>query len=117
MATTSSDNQEFIAKNFVYTNNSATIVLTTAELVRVYTQGNVDSSTYTATLTMSATALDSNGTTVTQTAFTGLATANTLTYQAVPTAPAVTTLSAQDGYRSAWHRRKVNRQAVILTLE
>lgn len=98
LATTSSDNQEFIAKNFVYTNNSATIVLTTAELVRVYTQGNVDSSTYTATLTMSATALDSNGTTVTQTAFTGLATANTLTYQAVPTAPAVTTLSAQDGY-------------------
>tara|TARA_B110000967_G_scaffold177552_1_gene191737 strand:+ start:292 stop:2373 length:2082 start_codon:yes stop_codon:yes gene_type:complete len=98
LATTSIDNQEFIAKNFVYTANSATVVLTSAELVRVYTQAKVDSGIYTAALTMSATALDSNGQTVTTTAFTGLATSNTLVYQAVPTTPNVLSLSAQDGY-------------------
>ena len=98
LATTSIDNQEFISKDFVYTGNQATVILTTAELVRVYTQGNVNSGTYTATVTMSATALNSLGATVTQTTITGLATAATLTYQAVPTTPTVTTISAQDGY-------------------
>ena len=100
MASTAIDNQEFIAKNFVYTGNEATVVLTTAELVRVYTQANVNSGTYTGTVTMSATAIAANGTTVlaTQTTISGLATAQTLTYQAVPTTPNVTTLSAQDGY-------------------
>ena len=99
LATTAIDDNEFIYKDFVYTSNEATVVLTTAELVRVYTQAKVDSGTYTAPITMSATAVKADGTVLaTQTAITGLATASVLTYQAVPTAPAVTSLSAQDGY-------------------
>jgi hypothetical protein len=60
LATTAIDNQEFIYKDFVYTNNEATVVLSAAELVRVYTQANVDAGIYTAPVTMSATAVDAN---------------------------------------------------------
>ena len=101
LATTAIDDNEFIYKDFVYTSNEATVVLTTAELVRVYTQAKVDSGTYTATVTMSATAVAADGSTVLATSTTiggAAAGAAVLTYQAVPTAPAVTSLSAQDGY-------------------
>lgn len=100
LATTAIDDNEFIYKDFVYTNNEATVVLTTAELVRVYTQAKVTAGTYTATVTMSATAVKADGTVLaTSTAIGGAAAgAGVLTFQAVPTAPTVTSLSAQDGY-------------------
>ena len=100
LATTSIDNQEFIYKDFLYTNNEATVILSNADLVRVYTQSNVDSGDYATDLTMSATSVDTNSVTLTQTTITGLVTDKQLTYQAVPTAPTVSALQGQDGYIS-----------------
>lgn len=99
LATTSIDNQEFIYKDFVYTNNEATVVLSDADLKRVYTEENFTAGDYTTVVTMSATAYN-GATTVTQDTITGLATPKTLVYQAVPTAPSVTALQGQDGYIS-----------------
>ena len=100
LATTSLDDNEFIYRDFVYTNNEATIILTTAELVRIYTQSNVTSGDYTAAVSMSATAVKADGSVLaTATTIGGSAAgAAVLTYQAVPTTPIVTSTSAQDGY-------------------
>ena len=65
LATTSIDNQEFIYKDFLYTNNEATVILSNSDLVRVYTQSNVDSGDYATDLTMSATSVDTNSVTLT----------------------------------------------------
>ena len=100
LATTSIDNQEFIYKDFLYTNNEATVILSNSDLVRVYTQSNVDSGDYATDLTMSATSVDTASVTLTQTTITGLVTDKQLTYQAVPTAPTVSALQGQDGYIS-----------------
>ena len=100
LATTSIDNQEFIYKDFVYTNNEATVILSNSDLVRVYTQSNVDSGDYATDLTMSATSVDTASVTLTQTTISGLVTEKQLTYQAVPTAPTVSALQGQDGYIS-----------------
>ena len=100
LATTSIDNQEFIYKDFVYTNNEATVILSNSDLVRVYTQSNVDSGDYATDLTMSATSVDTASVTLTQTTISGLVTEKQLTYQAVPTTPTVTALQGQDGYIS-----------------
>ena len=100
LATTSIDNQEFIYKDFVYTNNEATVILSNSDLVRVYTQSNVDSGDYATDLTMSATSVDTASVTLTQTTISGLVTEKQLTYQAVPTTPSVTALQGQDGYIS-----------------
>lgn len=100
LATTSIDNQEFIYKDFVYTNNEATVILSNADLVRVYTQANVDAGDYATDLTMSATSVDTNSVTLTQTTISGLATAKQLTYQSVPATPTVSALQGQDGYIS-----------------
>ena len=80
LATTSIDNQEFIYKDFVYTANEATVILTQADLVRVYTQANVTAVDYASDLTMSATAYDGTST-VTQSTITGLVTEKQLTFQ------------------------------------
>jgi hypothetical protein len=101
LATTSvTDELEFIYRDFVYTSNEATIVLTTAELTRIYGTAKVSSGDYTATLTMSATAVAANSAVLkTATTIGGAAAgAGVLTFQAVPTAPVITSLSAQDGY-------------------
>jgi hypothetical protein len=99
LATTSIDNQEFIYKDFVYTNNEAIVVLSDADLNRVYTEALHSTRDHTAEVTMSATAYN-GATTITQDTITGLATAKTLVYQSVPTAPLVTSLQGQDGYIS-----------------
>ena len=100
LATTSIDNQEFIYKDFLYTNNEATVILSNSDLVRVYTQSNVDSGDYATDLTMLATSVDTNGVTVEQKTISDLTTEKQLTYQAVPTTPSVTALQGQDGYIS-----------------
>ena len=99
LATTSIDNQEFIYKDFVYTNNEATVVLSDADLKRVYTEALHNARDHTAEVTMSATAYN-GATTVTQDTITGLATAKTLVHQSVPTTPTVSALQGQDGYIS-----------------
>jgi hypothetical protein len=99
LGTTGIDNQGFYSTDFVYTDNVATITLSDAALVKIYTQSKVSASNYLAPITMRSIATNVNGDVISTSAFTGVV-SNVLSYSTVPLTPTISSVSGQDGYIS-----------------